>query len=360
MVETGLAGRFVRWLEGDSSDRARFAEMHARFGGAPLFGVLIGGTSIFAAASYGWWLVTLPVFASAVMGGALFLHPRTRRPEVLAMVTFGLLELDLAVTVLFTGGGASPLLSLMVVPIFTQAVSFRPHVTRAWVTLSAVLTVAVIGGATRLDRDAGVPSALLQGVSYLALLGCIALAAHYLTDAEVSSRGQAVVDELTGLFNRKALRSHFSDIRAQALLTGDPLAVVMLDLDHFKSINDSHGHPRGDVVLQRVAECLRTTLRSRDLVYRIGGEEFLVLMPGHNLAEASQAAERLRESIAADELAGVAVRISGGLTSAAGPGIEYDAMLRAADEALYRAKANGRNQICASAWTTEPATGTST
>jgi diguanylate cyclase (GGDEF)-like protein len=133
----------------------------------------------------------------------------------------------------------------------------------------------------------------------------------------------------------------------------------MIDIDHFKSINDSHGHHRGDVVLLRVAECLRTPLRSRDLVYRIGGEEFLVLMPGHNLTDASHAAERLRESIAADQLAGVAVTISGGLTTATGPGIEYDAMLRAADEALYRAKANGRNQVCASTGTADPAMATS-
>jgi diguanylate cyclase (GGDEF)-like protein len=320
--------------------------MHARFkGGGPVFGLLIGGTTVLAAISYGWWLVALPVFASAVMAGAVVLHPRTSRPEVLAMITFGLLELDLAVTVLFTGGGASPLLSLMVVPIFTQAVSFRPHVTRAWVTLSAVLTVAVVAGATRLDRDPVVASPTLQAVGYLALLGSIALAAHYLTDAEVNSRGKAVVDELTGLFNRKALRGHFSDIRAQALLTGDPFAVVMIDIDHFKAINDSHGHHRGDVVLQKVAECLRVNLRSRNLIYRIGGEEFLVLMPGHTLLQASQAAERLREAVAADELAGVAVTISAGLTCAAGPAIEYGTMLHAADKALYRAKANGRNQI---------------
>ncbi len=342
--------RIVGWLEGDSSDRVRFADMHARFSNNGwLLGVLIGGTTILAAASYGWWLVALPVFASAVMAGAKFLYPRTNRPEVLGMLTFVLLELDLAVTVLFTGGGGSPLLSLMLVPIVSQAVAFRPRVTIAWVGLAAVLAVSVIGGATRLGADTAPASPFLQAVGYLALLGCLAISAHDLASAEVDSRDQAVLDDLTGLFNRKALQRHFIDLRAQAKLTGDPFAMVMVDIDHFKTINDSHGHHRGDIVLQQLADRLRGNLRSGDLVYRMGGEEFLILMPGHDQAEAGRAAERLRKAIAGDHLAGLAVTVSAGLTSAGGgQDCEYGAMLKAADEALYRAKANGRNQICVS------------
>lgn len=100
--------------------------------------------------------------------------------------------------------------------------------------------------------------------------------ADTLMRSELEQRSEAVLDSLTGLLNRKALASRFEEIAQQAAVTGSPVCLLVCDLDRFKAINDLHGHERGDAVLRQVAEVLRTQLRSFELVYRLGGEEFLV------------------------------------------------------------------------------------
>jgi diguanylate cyclase (GGDEF)-like protein len=254
------------------------------------------------------------------------------------------LQVNIAVSVLLSGGARSALLPLMVVPVFTQAVCFRPRVTLAWVSTSGLLAVAAVLGA---DRLAAVPAPprLLSVVSHLALLGCLALAAHYLAAADVTSRDAAVLDPLTGLFNRKALTADFAQARARALLQGGEVGMVMCDLDHFKAVNDTHGHDRGDLVLIELAVQLRLCVRESDLIYRLGGEEFLVLLPGHDAAGAAAVAERVRAHVAARPLAGVALRISAGVTSACGEAVDLTRMAKEADQALYEAKSAGRDRV---------------
>lgn len=331
-------------MEGNDSDRERYREMHDRFRDAWVFGVLIGGCTLLAAATYGWWLVVLPLLASVVMAAGIEAHSRSLNPEVVGMVTFSLLELDLAVSVLFTGGGASPLLSLMVVPVFTQAVAFRPRVTVVWVALSAGLALAAVVGATRLP-DTPVPAVLLQAVSYLALLGSLALAAHYLATSDVHSRDEAAQDVLTGLLNRKALRSRFDQFGSRLRSDDEPLTLLMVDVDRFKNINDTHGHQRGDLVLRELAERLVANVRPVDLVFRFGGEEFIVLMPGLDPDTARFAADRLNRAVSAHPVAGLRVTVSVGLTSRTGDDLDYGPMVQAADAAMYRAKQDGRDCV---------------
>ena len=112
------------------------------------------------------------------------------------------------------------------------------------------------------------------------------------------------MDALTGLLNRKALTTHFAEVAKQAEMTGRDVCMVLMDLDHFKSVNDEHGHSRGDAVLRDAADVMRANLRSFELVYRVGGEEFLVLMPGVDRAGGRVVAERLRAALEQTRAAG--------------------------------------------------------
>ncbi len=337
---------------GGPSDQARYTDMHGRFAQAHPFGLAMGGTTLLASATYGWELVALTALATLTMAGGMAVaagrglaaHPRTRRLEVVGAVTFLLLQVNIAVSVLLSGGAGSVLLPLMVVPVFTQAVCIRPHVTRAWVGTSALLAVGAVLGAHRLPAVPAPPE-LLSVVAHLALLGCLALAAHYLAAADVSSRGQAVTDPLTGLFNRKALTADFAQVRSQARRDDADVGLVMCDLDHFKHVNDTYGHDRGDLVLSQLAVELRRCVRETDLIYRLGGEEFLILLPGHDALAAADVAERVRAHVAAVPLADLAVRVSAGVTSARGEVVELTRMTKQADQALYLAKKAGRDRV---------------
>ncbi len=153
----------------------------------------------------------------------------------------------------------------------------------------------------------------------------------------------AVTDPLTGLRNRRYVRRHLEGV----LRTGRA-AVLMLDVDRFKAVNDTHGHPAGDVVLREVAERVRGHLRAADVVARYGGEEFMVVMTGAAAEDASMVAERLRSAIAGAPVVieGGALRITASVGVAAGEaGSTADALIAAADAALYRAKREGRNRV---------------
>ncbi|MBW8312071.1 MAG: diguanylate cyclase [Rhizobium sp.] len=175
-----------------------------------------------------------------------------------------------------------------------------------------------------------------------------------LSDANAQLEVLAMTDALTGLANRR----HFGDQLAReanrAGDTGRPLSLCVLDIDHFKAINDQHGHPAGDAVLRRVALVLEEVVRGSDLLARIGGEEFAVLAVDTGMAEAAQLAERLRAAV---ERAGpvtvghaaVSVTVSVGVVTRrvhVGEVVKApEHLLAAADDALYRAKRNGRNRV---------------
>lgn len=164
----------------------------------------------------------------------------------------------------------------------------------------------------------------------------------------------AVVDPLTSLFNRR-----FFDRRLQYEMErfsryGKPLGMVLFDVDHFKRVNDSHGHQVGDAVLQHLAEVAKRTVRKVDVLARYGGEEFCVLMVESNATQASIGAERLRAAIESSvvEIDGIRVPVTVSLgVAAAAPGWEGDAnaLYRSADAALYRAKMEGRNRVVCNA-----------
>jgi len=161
-------------------------------------------------------------------------------------------------------------------------------------------------------------------------------------------RDLAQTDELTGALSRRALRDRAPELVARQQAGGKRVATLMLDIDHFKGVNDRHGHAAGDAVLRRAAHLLASNLRSDSVVTRYGGEEFAVLAPVTGLDDARAVAERLRRAFEADEVefegASIGVTISVGLAMMNEAELLDDA-LRRADAALYRAKHGGRNRV---------------
>jgi two-component system, cell cycle response regulator len=177
----------------------------------------------------------------------------------------------------------------------------------------------------------------------------------HLRDNVQNSIEMAVTDGLTGLHNRRYMESHLVTLAEQASLRGKPLALMMLDIDFFKSINDSYGHDAGDDVLREFAVRIRKSIRGIDLACRYGGEEFVIVMPETDLHVASIVAERLRRSIAGEPFAvhkgarQIDVTISIGLSILERKGEPVADVLKRADIALYRAKHDGRNRVVAEA-----------
>lgn len=156
----------------------------------------------------------------------------------------------------------------------------------------------------------------------------------------------ASTDPLTGLPNRRAMLEQLDTLLALAERGRQPLSVLLLDIDHFKLVNDNHGHDVGDQVLSQLGQVLSSQVRACDLVGRWGGEEFLLLAPATCLEEARELAERIRQAVASTAFPhGQPLTVSLGVTQF-GPSDHREALLRRADQALYQAKAAGRNQSC--------------
>ncbi|GAB3285467.1 GGDEF domain-containing protein [Parahaliea aestuarii] len=156
----------------------------------------------------------------------------------------------------------------------------------------------------------------------------------------------ASIDRLTGLFNRERLDELLADTLAQARRGGQNTALIMLDVDHFKAVNDRYGHLHGDVVLQRLAHQLRENVRQTDRVGRWGGEEFLVICPDTDARGAGIVAEKVRQAIAAGKIDSMPMpTVSLGVAAGSGE-VAASSLLQAADRQLYRAKREGRNRVC--------------
>jgi diguanylate cyclase (GGDEF)-like protein len=159
----------------------------------------------------------------------------------------------------------------------------------------------------------------------------------------------SITDGLTGLNNRNHVMALFQHELARAKRSNQPLVVLMLDIDHFKQINDTHGHQIGDAVLQGLAQALLGSVRDCDHVGRYGGEEFLIILPDSDKSNGAGTAERIRQNASMVDIdaAGdpLAMTISIGVASYPEDGQDVETVLRQADDALYLSKSDGRNRV---------------
>ena len=170
-----------------------------------------------------------------------------------------------------------------------------------------------------------------------------------LNEVQTHLRHMAVTDELTGLRNRRYIVERLEEEFQRSRRTGRPLGLIMLDIDHFKQINDAYGHIFGDVVLRVIASRIKSSLRKHDLVGRVGGEEFLVVCPESSLEDTVVVAERIRNIINGEEIGDgvyhVRIALSAGVTMLTAGDDSADKVFSRADTALYKAKEEGRNRV---------------
>jgi diguanylate cyclase (GGDEF)-like protein len=168
---------------------------------------------------------------------------------------------------------------------------------------------------------------------------------------EAKERAEALArsDELTGLNNRRAFFHDGEQVLSQAKRYNHPLSLIMLDIDHFKQVNDTYGHAAGDDVLETLADILRKEAREADILGRLGGEEFALILPETALPDAHAMAERLRAELENTTInsakGGIRATASFGLSTLTSEQISLDELINRADDALYQAKKNGRNRI---------------
>jgi diguanylate cyclase (GGDEF)-like protein len=332
------------WLCRDETERLRLLDMEERV--RPVrhraFAILAVAVGV-GSPWLGWWPLLFLLPATTIFVVADLLMPRLRRPENVMFAAWVLSGVIIAVALAIGGEKAVPALSWLAIPVITLSARFSMRGVIAGVATTLVLVVAVALG---VDWHAFTDNPVVL-FAPLTVVICVAVLSTPLMDSDIQHRSDAVIDQLTGMLNRKALFTRVQELSEQSELTGDPVGVVIGDLDHFKAINDTYGHTVGDAALKDVAYLMRKQLRAFDLAYRLGGEEFLILLPGSSLDAAGALAERLREAVARGEVvSGRTLTMSFGVAaSSKGEAFDYASAFAAADGALYRAKRGGRDQV---------------
>jgi diguanylate cyclase (GGDEF)-like protein len=335
----------MSWLCRDDMDRERLLDMEQRF--KPVRRVAMGilGIALIACGPWlGWWTLIPLASAAAFFALADARIENSEHPEYLIFAAWAGSETMIAVAVALTGGPSVATLSWLAIPVVTLSARFPLRGVAAGVAIAASLCLAVAFGA---GADAVIDNPPLV-IAPLALILAVAVLSTALMRSDVQHRGEAVIDQLTGMLNRKALATRVHELAQQSEISGQPIGLILGDLDNFKQINDSKGHAAGDGVLTDVAYVLRKQLRAFDLAYRIGGEEFLILVPGADLRECVRLAQLLRRTVEACTFGnGAELTVSFGVSSSiAGEGFDYQRVFAAADDALYEAKSLGRNRVC--------------
>ena len=218
-----------------------------------------------------------------------------------------------------------------------------------------MLLRTVAGFTGTLNAESFLQGSALQGLTFVttfAVLLVASLGFVFMTKerADEANRRLAALDELTGVANRRSIIAALDRDVGRAIRTHESMAVMMVDIDHFKRINDTCGHLAGDQVLRCVVDVIQHRIRAQDIVGRYGGEEFLVVLADTSAQGARQLAEQLRAAVQAAQRAHageslgvtVSVGVFGGRLE---PGDSWDQLIHAADMALYRAKQEGRNRV---------------
>ncbi len=295
--------------------------------------------------SVGWWWIA--PLGAGFLGFAVadrFMRA-SKRPWLWVAGAWGALPLLLAGAVLATGGPISPALVWFALPAVTLGVRFEPWgmvVGTAYILVLLLLSTVAVDPASAADHSQTL-------IAAVALILCTVILSGALVESDRAHRRRSTLDPLTGLYNRNALEQRLAEIDGQPsdAAAGPSHALLLCDLDHFKRVNDQHGHAAGDAVLQDVAYTMRGALRAGDSIYRVGGEEILVVLPGASREDALGIAERLRREVRERRPGGVAVTVSIGVAVSRPDLVDTDDLVARADTALYAAKAGGRDRVFA-------------
>ncbi len=297
-----------------------------------------------AGPAIGWlWLAPLAAGFAGFIIADRFMQS-SERPWLWVAAAWGALPLLLGGAVIATGGPTSPVLMWFALPAVTLGARFDPW---GMVVGTAYLLLVFLISTVAVDpASASVHSQTL--VATVALVLSTVILSGALVESDRAHRRRSTLDPLTGLFNRNALEQRLAELDGapcDGRKGGQSHALLLCDLDHFKRVNDELGHAAGDAVLQDVAYTMRSVLRAGDSIYRIGGEEILVVLPGASEKDAVAVAERLRQAVRRRRPVGVGVTISIGAAVTKPDTVNTDDLVARADAALYSAKANGRDAV---------------
>lgn len=330
------------WLVRDAIARAHLVDIVERTRSGTKVTSSLVTLAIVSMVPWLGWQMLIPVFVSGAIvevgvRGAL----RTRRPELIFLPSFILMQLGAALTVLIAGPDILFALPIFAIAMFGCGTSLPG---RGAGVLVVTGSVSMAAAALAVGASEVAANPLILALP-LALQAALAIVGSAMGGRVAELRVAAISDELTGALNRVALEARIAEL-AHLPAGRQPIAVVVADLDHFKTVNDVHGHAAGDRVLAEIGVRIRGELRAFDAVYRIGGEEFVILLPGASTATAAQIAQRIRERVARTPAAGLPMTISLGVASSpAGVALDYDATFAMADAALLAAKREGRNRV---------------
>jgi diguanylate cyclase (GGDEF)-like protein len=324
-------------------EREHLLDLMRRLG--PLYAALSIGAFVVIASvipSFGWHVLIPPMVVAAPLYLLMRFAGRLRNPDRMLPIGLFVFQTSIAAGFLLAHGAPLFALGLLVLMVPGPAAVHNGRIGAIFTAYTALLMTVVA-----LDLDASRvlhnPAILLLPMAFAAECGYVG---YVVGSSAVDFRGAGVVDELTGLLNRTALGARVMELEAHAATASSRVAIVLADLDHFKAVNDAAGHRVGDQVLEEVAARFRACLRSFDAAYRIGGEEFLVLIGDADVSTAVALAERLRRAVRAVPCAGVAVTASLGVAVAPSGGrLDYRALFSRADAALYQAKRDGRDRV---------------
>ncbi|HET8639473.1 MAG TPA: GGDEF domain-containing protein [Solirubrobacterales bacterium] len=289
-----------------------------------------------------WWAAPLAVGFLGFSVADRFMRS-SERPWLWVAGAWGALPLLLGAAVVATGGPDSPAVMLFALPAVTLGARFEP-----WGMIVGTIYILLLFLASTVAVDpAGAVDANQQLIAAAALIVSTVILSAALADSDRAHRERSTLDPLTGLFNRNALEQRLSELDGMPSNEAEGLshALLLCDLDHFKSINDQLGHAAGDAVLQDVAYTMRATLRAGDSIYRVGGEEILIVLPSANEADAIEIAEQLRIAVRDRRPVGAQVTVSIGIAVSRPGRVDTDDLIARADAALYAAKASGRDAI---------------
>lgn len=345
-LEMTAAPQSVRysWIARTPAERARTMALHARFVRVNRVVML----TVAACVAPAVFIVDrpVPVAALACFGFGQYaavqqLAPRRARPELWLFWSLLVAAACIAGAVVLSGLTEYGALGLLIWPASGLASRFP--------TRAVIVGTAAIAGMLIVGWAVGAPEVLrtapVMVSGFVAVYIAVAANISVLRLSDTAHHSAATVDELTRLPNRVALRVRADELEAKPQVEHSS-ALILLDIDHFKTINDEHGHQAGDDVLAALGLLLSDAVRGDDTAYRLGGEEFAVLVRGAEIAQAIELAQRLLDRAREATLAGHRVTLSAGVAvSPAGQPVSWKRLFARADAALYQAKEDGRDRV---------------
>lgn len=264
---------------------------------------------------------------------------------------------------------------LVAVAIIIQFLALRPvrrliaqlppgRLRFSWYVLTVLIVIFIVGYGTYIPAfwgsherlsDLVVPAVFFLGACFVLLVNVLSLETSRKLRRLTVFEQESITDPLTGIYNRRYLERRLADEIARATRYGMPLSVLLIDIDHFKRVNDIYGHQVGDLVLEGMAQLVATTLRTTDIVARYGGEEIMVIAPSTPVKTAASLAERLRKivenasfEVPAEldcDISALGVTVSIGVACFGRHAEDMPELIQNADKAMYRAKKEGRNRV---------------